>query len=97
METLHDRWERVTDEGNALHEFENIEPKLSQRSDLHAFMRLDQWFPGNSDIVSAAEHEQIYLSISEEDVNSLTDAQMVELSKCGIWLSSEYDCLTMFV
>ena len=97
MESISDRWERLTEFGYGMCKFEDVDEKLSQRPDLHAFIRLDQWFPDDTDIVTSAEHDQIYLGVKETDVESLSDEQIVELSRCGVWLDSEFDCLSMFV
>lgn len=72
--------------------FDKIENKLSNRPDLHAFLLLDKLVPGDSDIVSAAEHDQIWLVT---DVNKLveviTEEQIVELVRCGVMIDSD-DC-----
>ncbi len=78
---LQDRWEEVSDD---IFGFEKIENKRSQRPDLHAFLLLDELFPGTGDMVSAAEHDEIYLAIEEKQAETLTDEQIIELSRCGV-------------
>jgi len=78
--------------------FGNVQNKLSQRADLHAFMLLDALLPGDQDMVSAADHEEIWLDVGIEDLAAVaTEAQIVELIRCGVRLDSEFDCLCMFV
>lgn len=75
--------------------FELVEKKLSGRSDLHAFMLLDKLFPSEQPIVAAAEHDMIYLSLDEEQFESVDEQVIRELVRCGVSLSS--DGFTMFV
>jgi hypothetical protein len=77
--------------------FEKVENKRSQRPDLHAFLLLDELFPSDRDIVSAAEHDEIYLDIEEDQLEKLTKEQILELVRCGIIFDSEYGCLCSFV
>lgn len=75
--------------------FERIEVKRSNRPDLHAFLLLDELVPGESDMVSAAEHDEIFLEVSLEDLApKITKEQVMELIRCGVRLS--YDGLAMF-
>jgi hypothetical protein len=76
--------------------FDRVVNKRSQRRDLHAFMLLDELFLSEDKIVSAKGDYEIYLSISEEQIETLTDGQILELVRCGVMYSS-YDCLEMFV
>jgi hypothetical protein len=76
--------------------FDRVEHKLSNRPDLHAFLLLDKLVPGNSNMVSGAGHDEIYLDV---DVDSLlaaaTEDELIELQRCGV-LYSEYESLFMF-
>lgn len=92
-ETQDERWNRVASPHYRKH-FEQIPNKRSQRADLHAFARLDEWFPGNEDIVAAAAHDEIYLCFGEAEVEKLTDEQLIELSRCGVMYRN--DGLFMF-
>lgn len=70
--------------------------RLSNRPDLHAFMLLDRLIPGQSDIVSAAEHDEFFLDIDQFDLESVaTEDQMLQLIRCGV-RPSEHGCLAMF-
>lgn len=76
--------------------FERVENKRSNRPDLHAFLLLDELVPGSGDIVCAAEHDEIFLAISVEELAAVaTEAQVIELIRCGVRFS--YDGLCMFV
>ena len=75
--------------------FERIENKRSNRPDLHAFLRLDELCPGTTDMVDAAEHDEIFLEVSLEDLAAvITEEQVIELIRCGVRMS--YDSLAMF-
>lgn len=76
--------------------FERVEKPRSQRRDLHAFLLLDELFPGTGGMVTAAEHDEIYLGVSgREAARVLTREQVLELVRCGIRYS--YEGLQMFV
>jgi len=75
--------------------FELIENKRTQRPDLHAFLLLDELFPGKRCIIDSAEHDEIYLNIDSDDIEKLSDKQILELVRCGV-RCGEYS-LCMFV
>lgn len=78
--------------------FDGIESKRNNRPDIHAFLLLDELIPGNMDMVSAAEHDEIYLNINCDALARIaTEEQILELVRCGVRYDSEYDCLCMFV
>lgn len=78
-------------------EFEKIKHKRSRRSDLHAFLLLDELFPSDRDIVAAAEHDKIYLDISPEElVEHATKTQIKELVRCGVLYDSDSSSLYMW-
>ena len=72
--------------------FDRVENKKSQRPDLHAFLLLDELFPGTSDIIGAACHDEIYLDVDPE---GLSEENILELVRCGVRYSD--DSLCMFV
>jgi hypothetical protein len=79
-------------------EFDAVEPKLSSRPDLHAFILLNQLMPGNRDMISAAEHDQIWLDVDLERLAEVATANHIrQLEACGVHFDSEYDALYMFV
>jgi hypothetical protein len=79
-------------------EFEGVEPKLSSRSDIHAFILLNQLLPETGRMISAAEHDQIWLDV---DIDELAEVATVDhirqLEACGVHYNSDYDSLYMFV
>ncbi|MEQ8636876.1 hypothetical protein [Gimesia maris] len=81
---LSERWETISKSMKYFKRFEKVENKRSQRPDLHAFLLLDELFPGNRDMVAAAEHDEIYLAIETEQAETLTDDQISELIRCGV-------------
>jgi hypothetical protein len=95
IENIHGFFE--THEGEFL-KFERVENKHSTRSDIHAFIVLDKLFPSARDMVSAAEHEEIYLDVNPEELaEKATEDQVIELIRCGVRYDSSTDSLAMFV
>ena len=79
--------------------FELVKNKRSTRADLHAFLLLDELVPGTHDIVSYAEHDEIFLSIDARDLEKagISEEQIHELVCCGVMYDAENDSLSMFV
>lgn len=78
--------------------FERVEPKRSRRADLHAFILLDELVHDEParDILGCAEHDEVYLSIDEDDLAAVvTEAQVIELVRCGV--RCDQGSLCMFV
>ena len=79
-------------------EFARVQNKTSGRADLHAFNLLDRLVPGKSDIVSAAEHDEIWLDVSPEELaKAATEEQIIELIRCGVRYDEGTDSLALFV
>jgi hypothetical protein len=77
--------------------FDDVENKLSQRADLHAFILLDKLCPDNTDIVDSAEHDEFYLSIDcERLAKIITEEQVLELARCGVRYDDRFESLAMF-
>jgi len=77
-------------------EFDKIENKRSNRSDLHVFLLLDSLCPGKSRIIAGAEHDEIFLEPSLEDLAKvITKDQVIELRRCGVMIW-EGEGLAMF-
>jgi hypothetical protein len=90
----HAQWKQFSDD---YLKFEDVKSKMSQRPDLHAFMWLDRRFPGGKgDIVSASEHDEIYLDVTSEQIAQLTDNEVRDLVRCGVGYDSGIDSLCMF-
>lgn len=79
-------------------EFDRIENKLNDRPDIHAFLLLDKLFPSKGrDIISAAEHDMFYLDIDCEVLaENITEADVLDLVRCGIFYDDETDGLAMY-
>jgi hypothetical protein len=73
------------------------ERRLSNRPDLCAFLLLDSLVPGTSDMVSAAEHDQIWLDVDLEKLAAVITREDVDtLRRCGVVCDSETESLFMF-
>ncbi len=91
---LHDAFERYDDE---YLKFELITSPIHPRPDICAFMMLHKLQPTDGAIVSAAQHDVIYLNIDcEELAKSITDEQVRYLTRCGIFHENDTDSLGMY-
>jgi len=95
MIDLYQAFEAASDE---YIKFDRIVNPLHPRPDLCAFLMLDQLVPGGTgDMVSAAEHDEIFL---DTDVGKLaevaTQEDIVYLHRCGVRYDNSLDCLAMF-
>jgi hypothetical protein len=94
-EGLFDFWEEHQDE---FLKFEAIENAPYPRPDICAFIKLHELVPRASDIVAAAEHDEIYLDVSPEELCAVaSEADLIYLHRCGIRYDSSTDSLAMFV
>lgn len=85
--TLEELEEAFEAEEDGIMEFDQIEKKRSPRKDLHAFLLLDSLVPSDDDIVSAAEHDQIYLGTDIDKFAAVATPEIVkELSRCGVFI-----------
>ena len=92
MKTISERFEQFNED---YIQFDRVENKLSTRPDLHAFILLNNLFPRDSDMISASAHDEFFLDVEEEEIKTLTDEQILELTRCGVRYG-EYGCLCMF-
>ena len=77
--------------------FDRVVNPPSMRPDLCAFLILDRLCPGVTDMVSAAEHDEIYLSPGIDAISQgITDADILTLVRCGVMYHEEFECLYMF-
>ena len=96
---LRDMFEFFNDE--FLH-YERIEPSrlISSRRDLCAFMMLDAGVPfheGDRDIVGAAQHDEIFLGVSLEELSAKATPDLIrDLVRCGVRYDETVDSLAMF-
>jgi hypothetical protein len=74
--------------------FDRVEGKRSTRPDLHAFLLLAELFPGDSDMVAAAEHDEIYLDVESDQLAEVATRELViELTRCGVRLGEYGLCM----
>lgn len=79
--------------------FEDIENPRHPRPDICAFLMLHDILggEGTSDMVSAAEHDQIFLDGSLEALAPvITEDQVKDLIRCGVHTDDYGDGLAMF-
>lgn len=96
MKTFEQRFKEL-DTNNVWNEFDLVEPKLSERRRVHAFILLDKLVPGKQDIIAGAEHDILYLDFDLDKLNAIiTDEQILDLIRCGVHLDSESDSLAIF-
>lgn len=78
--------------------FDRVTDRLSNRPDLHAFLLLERLCPGAGDMVSAAEHDQIWLDVDKDKfVTTVTESDVITLSRCGILWDNDMQALYSFV
>ena len=94
LEALAELFEKYEDE---YIEFERVDSRQSERRDLHAFILLDRLQPGGWKIIGAAEHDQIWLDVDcEKLAEVITEAQVLELVRCGVRYDVDNESLSMF-
>lgn len=75
-----------------------IKNPQSYRPDLCGLMMLDRLVPGKRDIISAGEHDQVWLNVDLAKLAEVvTEEDIMNLLRCGIWYDSEGGSLSMFV
>lgn len=78
-------------------EFDRVPIKRSQRPDLHAMLVIDDLCPGDKDIISAAEHDEFWLSVSVEEFAAVaTEDIVIELTRCGLRYDNYCEALGFF-
>lgn len=75
--------------------FKRVENKLHNRRDLCAFLLLDKLVPGKRNMVSCAEHDEIFFGIDCDKLAEIaTEDDILTLVRCGVWFNE--DGLAMF-
>ena len=70
-------------------QFDRVEEKISARSDLHAFMRLDQVLPQQFKIIDSATDGTIRLGINSYCFAEIATPELVkELVQCGVQIDT---------
>ena len=89
---ISERFEAVDDD---YIKFNLVDNKRNGRPDLHAFLLLDELFPNKTrDMVCGSSHDVIYLDVASEEIETLSDEHILELTRCGVMYSG--DGLSMF-
>jgi len=100
LEEMVAAFDRYTNYCTSYVDWKQVQNKRSNRRDLHAFLLLDSLVPcdkGN-DIISAAEHDQIFLDTDPEKLAAVvTDEIVLELVRSGVCYDESTDSLFMFV
>jgi len=96
MVDLEQVFEKYDDEYS---KFDSIENKLHSRPDICAFLLLDKLVPGaGKDMVSAAEHDEIYLDVDCEALAAVaTEEDIQTLARCGVRYDEGLESLCMYV
>jgi hypothetical protein len=92
------RWERVNDDFLLFDRVPESD-RLFSSPDLCAWALLDKKFPAErqQDMVSAAEHDEIWLRIMPEQITQLTDNEILYLTRCGVRYDDDTETLCMYV
>jgi len=78
--------------------FKRVKNPKCKRPDICAFIRLDELVSGKAYMVSAAEHDEIFLDVDVEELAAVvTEEDIVMLLRCGVRYDSSVDSLAMFV
>jgi len=78
--------------------FDRIADPPSMRSDICAFLLLDKLVPGTIDMVTAAEHDEIWLQVDCDVLAKVaTEDDILYLVRCGVRYDDDTDSLAMFV
>jgi len=79
--------------------FERIECPQHPRPDICAFLMLSQLVPDDGrDMVTSAEHDEIYLDTDcTKLAEVISEAQVIDLLRCGVRYDAGADGLCMFV
>jgi hypothetical protein len=78
-------------------EYENIEGLDSGYKDLYAMNILAKLIPNGYNMVSASEHDVIWLEPGlEELAEVITEEQVLELIQCGVMMDDDEEGLQMF-
>jgi hypothetical protein len=78
--------------------FENCTEKPFGRADMCAFAILDRLVPRDEDMISSAEHDQVFLSVDTRDVERVaSEEDIANLMRCGVIYDESADSFFMFV
>ena len=93
-EQLSDLWAKCENEHWCFTELPEL--RFNKRRDINAFLLLDSILPGTTDMVSCAEHDEIWLCIDVKKLAEvITPEQVMELVRCGVYYDDNIDSLHM--
>lgn len=76
--------------------FDRVTYKLSSRPDLHAFILLNTIQPSEDEMIADAAEDHIWLDIDcRELAKVITEAQIIELARCGVFYDKDDGRLSM--
>src|ERR1041384_4292997 len=98
MENVHELWESVGEDEFLMFDRIPEADRPCNSPDICAFIYLDKKFPADRkmDMVSAAEHDQIWLRIDSDQQESLNKDDVLYLTRCGVFNEADCDALSMF-
>jgi len=91
-----ERFEQVIDDHLEFDRIPQVEKRHS-RHDVCAFIYLSELFPGKtSAMIASASHDEIWLDVTSEEIESLSDYDILYLIRCGVRYDNDNDSLAMF-
>ena len=95
MLDLHAVFEEFTDD---FLKFKRIKEPKHPREDICAFLMLHDLLGGKRDMVSAAEHDEIWLDVDCDELAKKATREFIrDLTRYGVRYDSDTDSLCMFV
>ena len=82
--------------------FSRVENKKSTRPDVNALILLAEHCdenlkkPSCVEMISASEHDIVYFDVNCDDIERLTEEQVIELRRCGFHFDADTDSLAMY-
>ncbi len=68
--------------------FAHVPVKFSSRRDIHAFILLNKLCPNERPMISASEHEKIWLDVDTKRISqNATESHIIDLIRCGVSFS----------
>lgn len=76
----------------------NLAAPRSKRRDLHAFLLIDQLLPNSDTVLTAAEHDVVFINADLDELSEvISKEQVLDLLRCGVRVDQYGDGLMMFV
>jgi hypothetical protein len=80
------------------HEDEYLKPNgVEGPADLAAFNRIHKLVPSDKDMISCAEHDEYWLSVSPADLAAVaTEEDIIFLRRCGVMYDGDTESFSFF-